>query len=497
MRTLSLLLFLALTGCPKSGAEVDPYAAPVKNAGVPDRPEKLVFEEVSFTPPDPASLRKDLGDVPVFVATNTELPLVDLTLSFRAGDYLEPADKVGVAAATAELVRHGGSRTVAAAEVDERFAFLASNVSVRIGGDTTTVSVNCLKENLEPTLELLFDILRNPAWDTEKLALHQKQSIDRMRQRNDDAGRIAGREWAAMAYGRDHYRARMATQASIDSLDSEDLAALHAQIFHPGHLVIGVSGDTTADVVLPLLEKGLDGWEAQAAAPAPPAPETTLQAGLFHIQKDIPQGKVRIGFPGVERDHEDAAVLAVMNDILGGGGFTSRLTKRIRSDEGLAYGARSRFSSPQPHPGYFAAAFDSKNPTVALATVIVKEELERIRTEPVTAQELETAKASIIETFPARFDSQASTVSIFVNDLQTDRPEDHWTTWRDRIAAVTPEDIQRVAQERLHADQLTILIVGDWDPIAKGDVDGRANMAPFGEPTHLPLRDPMTGEAMP
>ena len=313
----------------------------------------------------------------------------------------------------------------------------------------------------------------------------------------DDAGSIAGREWAAMAYGRDHYRGRSSTEASVSSLTAEDLGAFHAQVFHPGHLVIGVSGDTTADVVLPLIEKGLDGWAGSEAAPEPPAPTVALEPGLFHIQKDIPQGKVRIGFPGVHRDHDDAAAIAVMNDILGGGGFTSRLTKRIRSDEGLAYGARSRFSSPVDYPGYFMATFDSKNPTVALATVIVKEELERVRNEPVSQQELDTAKASIIETFPRRFDSQAAVVGTFVSDLQTDRPDGHWDTWRDRIDAVTAADVQRVAQDHLHADKLTILVVGDWEPIAKGDTDGRATMEPFGTPEHLPLRDPMTQEPMP
>jgi predicted Zn-dependent peptidase len=190
-----------------------------------------------------------------------------------------------------------------------------------------------------------------------------------------------------------------------------------------------------------------------------------------------------------------------MNDILGGGGFTSRITQRVRSDEGLAYSAGSQFAAEVFWPGQWRASFESKNATCALAAKLVLEEMARIRSSPVTAQELDTAKKSFIETFPETFSSRDATLGVFMTDEWTKRPGDYWTTFRDKVAKVTPADIQRVAQKYLDPSKVTILVVGKWDEIAKGDQGGRATMAmlekDLGPTKHLPLRDPMTLAPLP
>jgi zinc protease len=224
-----------------------------------------------------------------------------------------------------------------------------------------------------------------------------------------------------------------------------------------------------------------------------------LEPGLYHVPKEIPQGKVVLGGRSISRDDPDAVPLLVLNEILGAGGFTSRLMQKVRSNEGLAYSVRSVLAPRVAYPGDFRAGFESKNATVALATKIVRDEIRRLREEPVTAEELETAKRGLIETFPRQFESKPRMLRVFVDDEWTRRPKDFWKTFRQRVEAVTADELRRVARQHLDPDRMAILVVGDWDAIAPGDLEKRASMAEFfgGKVQHLPLRDPLTLEPLP
>ena len=189
----------------------------------------------------------------------------------------------------------------------------------------------------------------------------------------------------------------------------------------------------------------------------------------------------------------------VMNDIYGGHGFTARLMKRVRSDEGLAYGAYSDYDLGFFWPSTFDISFASKNETVAYAAAIALEELGKMRAQPVTAEELEVSKASFIDSFPRSFESPARVARLFAADEILGRPHDYWTRFRERIRAVTAAQVQAAAQKYLHPDQLVMLVVGKWSEIEPGDPQGRAKMAQFfgGEVIRLPLRDPLTLEPRP
>jgi len=474
-------------------------AAPALAADLPERPEEIEYPPLQYEPPARADYRHELSTgVPVYMAPSHEFPLVTITLSFRGGDFLDPPGQAGLARMTAAMLRRGGTESVPADELDEQFDFLAANVSAGAGPVFATVSINCLTQNLDEALGLFMDMVRHPAFAEDKVDLYRAEQIEAMRQRNDDAQGILTREWDALMYGEDHFEARRPTAPSIDAITIADLHAFHARVYQPGNLIVGVTGDFDTGPMLERLERALSGWESRGAMPAPPAPTHEPAPGVFRVEKDIPQGKVNIGLRGITRDDPDAIPALVMNDILGGGGFTSRLVKRVRSDEGLAYSVGSRLVTPVEYPGEWRASFQSKNRTVALAAKIVLEEIDRIRAEPVGAQELEISKNSFIETFPRRFESRDAIVRTFINDEWTGRPEDYWRTFRDRVRAVTAEDIQRVAQRLLDPGRVTILVVGKWSEIAPGDLEGRASMAEFfgGASTQLPLRDPLTLEPM-
>ena len=228
-----------------------------------------------------------------------------------------------------------------------------------------------------------------------------------------------------------------------------------------------------------------------------PIPGTIHPAspGLYRIQKDVNQGRVSMGLPTVKRDDPDAYALEVMNEILGGSGFTSRITKTVRSNEGLAYSAGSGLSLGVWYPGRFRAAFQSKSRTVPWATELVEGEIRRIREEGVTAEELATIQNSLVQTFPSNFASKAQAMAIFASDEYTRRDPAFWATYRDRIAAVTTADVQRVARVHLLPEKMIMLVVGDQKEIDLGDPAhpaSLASLAPGGRVTTLALPDPLT-----
>lgn len=466
---------------------------------IPPHPDQIKFPELRFEPPKAADYRRELpGGVTVYFAPSHELPLIDVTFTFPGGDYLDPPGKVGLARATASMMRRGGTTTISPEPFDEELDYLAANASVNAGLIRSGASLNCLASNFEQAFALFIDMVRHPGFDQERLDLYQKEVIENLKQRNDDAQDISQREWAALIYGPDHFEATEPTAAGISSIARADLEAMHARIFHPGNLVIAVSGDFDEPAMMAQLKKALEGWTAGPAAPPPPEPVALVQPGVYHVEKDIPQGRVAIGKRSIARDDPDWFAVQVMNRILGGGGFTSRIVSKVRSDEGLAYSAGSRVSTPVDYPGDFTASFQSKSATVALAAKIIMEEIERIRAEAVEADELELAKSAFIETFPRRFESKSGMLSVFVDDQLTGRPADFWQKYRDRVRAVSAQDVQRAAQAHLDPSQMAILVVGEWDDIVEGDLEKRASMADFygGSVNHLPMRDPLTLEPM-
>lgn len=474
--------------------------AKAKSPAIPARPEALTFGELRFEVPEAARLRHELpGGVVVYVVEDHALPLVKLQATFRTGAFREPAGKTGLAALTATLLRKGGTRGLTPEDFDEKADFLAAQIGSTAADVRSTATLDVITPALGEGLDLFFEMLREPRFDERRLEIEKGILLEQMKQRNDDAGAIVAREWTFLMRGETHFASRQMTRADLEAIGRDDLVAFHRDTYGAENLVLAVSGDVDTASILADLGRRLAGFRAAGAPPAwPPAgPEHTLQPGLYHVEKEIPQGKVRIGHLGSQwRDWSDPEMYALMvaNDILGGGGFTSRLTQRIRSDEGLAYGAGSGYGIGTFWPGIFQMGFDSKNPTVAYASVIALEELDRIRREPPTAEELRVSKASFVDTFPRSFESPTQIARTFANDQVIGRASDYWVRYRERIGAVTAEQVRAVAEKYLRPDELVMLVVGKWEEIGPGDADGRASMQQLfgGRVEHLPPRDPLT-----
>ncbi len=464
---------------------------------IPPHPDEIVFSPLAFEPPEAGDFRHILSNgVPVYLAPSHEFPLINAVFSFKGADDLDGPEETGLATSTGAMIRRGGTTSVSAEDLDEEFDFLAAIASTSSHGTRSTAILNCLTSNFNRSFALFLQMLRSPGFQADRLATYKQQVFEQLKQRNDHAASILSREWRSLLYGDDHFEAAEPTAASIESITEDCLRSMHRRIFHPGNLIVAVTGDFDPPRMLERLEEALAGWEAGATVPDPPAPRATFAPGVYHVEKDIPQGRVSIGLRSIRRDHPDYFALLMANRILGGGGFTSRIVRRVRSDEGLAYSARSTFRPRVHYPGEFQASFQSKNRTVALAAKIIFEEIRRIRSEPVGTEELATAAGSLIETFPRRFESKAGMLRLFVDDELTGRDPAFWQTYRDDVRAVTSDDIMRVTKKYLVPEDMAFLVVGRWGEIEAGDLEGRARMSEFfgGSVTHLPLRDPLTLE---
>lgn len=215
------------------------------------------------------------------------------------------------------------------------------------------------------------------------------------------------------------------------------------------------------------------------------------------MNKDVNQGRVSMMLPGILRDNPDYFSVLIMNDILGGGGFTSRIMNSVRSDEGLAYSAYSSFPGGVYYPSTFSSGFQSKSRTVAYASSIVLREIKKMTDTPPTDPELSISKSGFIDRFPHQFATKGQVANIFAQDEFTGRyakDPTFWEKFRDRINAVTAGDAQRVAQKYLKSDQMVILVVGQKDDIMLSLPDHPMTLKQLtaGPVTEVPLRDPLT-----
>jgi zinc protease len=486
-RAVLLVASLAVLGVPAAAQPIPP------------RPDALRFKPLAYAPPSPADYRVVLSSgMVVFVAEDPLLPLVSLSVITRTGAYLDPPGKEGLASLTGQQIRRGGTRSLTAEELDERLAFLATEVTSGIGPTSGATGMSCLAENLDESLGIFVEMLREPRFQADRLELAKEQALQEMSTRNDDAEEIEAREWNVLLYGAAHFTNHFSTEASVRSITPADLAAFHRGSFHPSRMVVAVSGAFSRDEMIRKLEAAFASWPFPAGARTEiPREISPAPAGLYRMQKDVNQGRVSVGLPTAKRDTPDAYALEVMNEVLGGSGFSSRITQKVRSNEGLAYAAYSSLSLGPYYPGKFRAAFQSKSRTVPRATKMVLDEIRGIREAPVSPAELDMVKRSLVETFPSYFASKTQAMGTFAADEVTGRDPSYWASYRNRIQAVTAEDVLRVARTYLDPARMAILVVGDQKEIGLGeDAETRLTALAGGKVTDLPLRDPMTMKAM-
>jgi len=466
---------------------------------IPQRPEDLTYGALEWTIPDADALRSELSNgIPVYAMPDRQFPLVNIAVYFRGGRYLVPPGLEGMDAIADVVWRTGGAGDLSAGELDEELDFLAANLSTNIGDVTGSVSLNVLSKDLDTAMALMMDVLTEPRFQDDRFAKAKDDLIQAMKTRNDNTAGIEKREWNRLIYGDEYFLNRLPTQDSVEAITAKQAKNFVTSLIRSDNVIVAVSGDFEIAEITALLESSLGALtKLDEPLPAIPQPDHTPEPGVYVVNKeDVNQGRVSFGQLGYKLGDPDQFSLMVGNDIVGGYGFTARMMKTIRSDEGLAYSAYSSFGFPTTYPGSLRAFFQSKSSTCAYATKIGFDLFEGMRTAPVTEEELTVSKNQFIETFPKSFSSAAQTVSVFATDELLGRPHQYWVDYRDNVAAVDAASVMKAFKTKVHPKQMIVLVVGNIAEITAGHPDHEASLNAFGEIHKLPLRDPMTLEPM-
>lgn len=478
-------------------------ALPLAAAEIPKSPDQLTFKPFTYTPPSAKDYRAALKAGPViYIAEDNELPLVNIAITLRLGTYLNPPGKEGLAEMAGYLLTKAGTKKRKAEDLDEDIEFLAANVNSTIDADRGSVSLNLLGKDVDKGLQILREILTEPAFQENKIQLRKDQMTNDMKARNDDSTDIENRERGFLATGEGFYTNRYTTKASVESITQKDLLDFHKKWFDPKNMTVAVAGQFKKADMLKKLEAFFANWPIKGeASPGVPKPTHKMVPGLFLVDKDVNQGRVSVLLPGIQRNDADLFPSQIMNDILGGG-FTSRITNRVRSDEGLAYSAGSRLVPGIWYPGTFTAGFQSKARTCSYATQIVLDEMKKMTTSDVKDDELDTAKKQFVETLPRRFATKAQTVGVLLDEEFTGRYKTdpgYYANYKSNVEKVGKADVSRVAKRLLTPESATILVVGKKADLLNPDPKHPVKYADLtgGKLTELPLRDPFTMKPIP
>jgi zinc protease len=401
----------------------------------------------------------------LLTAERPALPIVSIRVLVRAGSLQEPADLPGLANLTAALLPQGTARR-SAVELSEAVDFLGARLRAEGGQDVATVSLTLLKRDLEAGLDILADLLRAPTFPEEEVRRKVQQLRGAIARKAEDPGTVAAEAFAAALYGAHPYgRPVEGTAESLQAVRREHVADLHARLYVPNNTVIAVAGDVTAAEVRARFGNVFGDWAARPVStpslPAVASPPTRL---VRRIERDLTQANVVVGHLGYPRRSPDHYALSVLNFVLGGGGFSSRLVHRIREERGWAYDVHSRFS-PGLEAGPFSVTLQTKNETAGEAVREVLAEFRRIRQDGITAEELRDAQAFLTGSFPLRYDTTSDVAALLtqmeLHGLGMDFPE----RYPDLIRAVTREDVNRVARQYLDPDRCLVVVVGKQSKI--------------------------------
>ncbi|HEX5069457.1 MAG TPA: pitrilysin family protein [Vicinamibacterales bacterium] len=436
----------------------------------------------------PAWTRSTLSNgAELIVSERPGLPIVQFGMTFLGGaNQYEPANRRGMAGLTAAMMSEGTKTRDADALANALLLLGSEGTNFGIGGESGSAGFLSTASRFKATLDILVDKLLNSTFPAEALERLRAQRLVTFNQNKAQPGWIAGRVFPRVLYGADHPYGQYVTEESLKAITRDDVVAFAKAYFQPGRALITVVGDVKAPAVKAQIESALASWPKGGEKPVfqYPAVPAARPTTIHLVDKPgAAQSTFRIGNPGPARNTPDYYALEVMNTMLGGL-FQSRLNANIREEKGYSYGVSSRFAYGRG-PGQFQAGGDIVSAKTDLALVEFMKELRGITgSRPVTDEEMTAAKNSLVLSLPDQFGSVGGVNGAITNLWITGLPDDYYQQFSARIAAVTKEDVVRVAKKYIDLDHLAIVIVGDRStieaplkatniaPIVIADMDG-------------------------
>jgi zinc protease len=417
----------------------------------------------------------------VWTVSNSSLPLVTLTLLIRRGAAVDPPGKEGLAALTLDMLDEGsGGRS--AIEMHEELGSLGTRLDSDIGSDATMLSLTALSRVSEPALAIMADIAVRPSLAEQDFDRVRQLRLHRLKQLRDVAGAVADRAFVRLLYGTHPYgHTPLGSETALGAVSVDDVRAYHRAHVRPGDATLIGTGDCDHQEILGFARAAFGDWadapssDQPSNAPLPEVPRINVVA-----RAGAPQSELRIGHVAVARHTPDYHALVAANAVLGGQ-FTSRINLNLRENKGFTYGAYTGFDFRRlPGPFTLYGSVDTAATSRAIAESL--DEIAAIRgPRPTSAAELSLAVAGLTRGYARNFETVEQVARAVMQLALYDLPDDHFSTFVPRVEAVTPDDVTRVAQQYLHPERLTTLVVGDLDRIGT-DLAGLG----LGEPRILP-----------
>jgi predicted Zn-dependent peptidase len=392
---------------------------------------------------------------------DAELPLVWVLGYFRGGSLFEPSEKAGLAQIMGTVLRTGGTKSRSGDQINEELEFIAATVEAMGGSEFLTVIGSSLKKDFVKLMEVYADLVMNPAFPQDKLDLARNQSLENMRRQWDRPIQVSNMLFQEKLYGADSPYGRRATPATLKAISREDLVSFHKRFYSPTNLMLGVAGDVPVDQVKSVLNRVFKGWARTKVELPEPAPLIERADGtIYYAYKDTPQANMYLGHLGVRRNGPDQYKLDVLNNIFGGGGFTARLMKELRSNRGLTYGIYGGVM-PGRDRGSFMVGSQLKAAQFTEAIGLIKGIIRDLQTSPVTDEEIETAKNSIINSYVFNFEQKNQVMAQVMSLKLQGFADSYLDTYIDNIRKVTKQDILEAAKKYMDPAKMIIVVVGD------------------------------------
>ncbi|MGH9509008.1 MAG: M16 family metallopeptidase [Terriglobales bacterium] len=414
----------------------------------------------AFEPQQPKRVSLPNGMV-IFLQEDHELPLVNAWFFVRGGGREVSAEKTGMASIYGQAWRTGGTKSKTGDQIDEFLEARGAIIETGADEDSSSVFFSALKENLDEVFPLALDILQNPEFREDKIALAKTQENTAISRRNDSFTAIAAREAFRLAYGPDNPYARQTEYATVAAVTRDDLVNWHKNYVQASNLIVAVLGDFDSAAMEARLRQAFDSWPEKPAHKPAVVEFKSPKPGVYFIPKDdINQSAIRMVDLGIRRDNPDYFAVLTMNEVLGGG-FGTRLLTNIRSRKGLAYTVGGGVGSAWDHPGVQQFQMTTKSGTTAESINALYEEIDGIAgPKPATEAEVQKARETILNSFVFNFDTRQEVLLEQVGYEFYGYPSDFLKRYQEAIRNVTADDVNRVAKKYLHKDKLAVLVVG-------------------------------------
>jgi len=402
----------------------------------------------------------------VYVIEQHETPIVYVQLVIPGGTCYDTEETAGLTNLTCGLLRKG-TTTRTADEIAQAIDFVGGSLGAGAGKDAITANTLVLSKHLDTGLDLLADIIMHPVFDEEEVERLKEQTVAGIMQSKSDPSTIRNQQFDKIIFG-DHPYALSAigTQETIFMLTSDDVKDFYNKYFIPNNAFMMVIGDVTPDDVIGKVKNYFGGWKMGTAPEFnfPKAPALEGRRVVLIDKPDATQSYIALGHHGVNRMDPDAFHLRVLNYILGGGGFQSRLTKNVRGESGLTYGISSSFDFNK-YPGEFSVTTFTKNESTSEVIDKILDELEAIKKEPVSMDELTECQSFYSGYIPLQFETPAQIASYIKTILLYELPMNYYTTYLKEINSATQDDLLKLAQKYINTENLLIVVVGKAEDV--------------------------------